>query len=873
MSRRVTDTIAANGLCIGCGACAAACPRDRLYTDWDDSGCYIVRSREDSCDSNCGLCLKVCPFADGNPDEDTLSAELFTGTSHQDLLGRFRSCWVGHSNRGDQRPNGASGGVATWFLTELLRQDKVDRVVCVARHPGPRPLFTYTICQTPEQVEDCSRSAYYPVEMSAVIEEVLRTDARYAFVCLPCFAKALRLMMRSMPRLRERIICIAGLVCGQSASAFFADYCAALAGPALGPPSGVTFRTKDPRFPATELGTECAWETSQGTVVKQVMWSQGVGEAWGLGWFTPNPCLYCDDVFAETADVTFMDAWLPEYEQDYRGTSLIVVRSEAAAEIVRSGVQAGTLDAKPAAPGSVIASQQSVVTHKRDALAHRLWVAQQGNTTVPSKRVGAKPAQNQESGARWEARIKASRHGRSLWAEVRSAPEFRRRMATITGWPPARDQAPQTETPVFRAVRSFETAAARARARTRKAPAFLLAGNGPYSNRGCEAIVRGSVELLSERFSGASYILSSFGLSRFDDACGEKDSRIIHNPHRDCLSLRKYSPEWWMWRCAYGRSKEYLLRRRFGAQLRSALRSDAALMLGGDNYTLDYEVPTVYVELNRALLSTGIPVVLWGASVGPFTTHPEFEDLMREHLRQITLIMARESETVAYLRSIGVEDNVRAVADPAFVMTPSEPSLPDDLAEFVERRPLGLNLSALAGNYGSARGTRWTDTARSCVQALLDSGLGPVLLVPHVTIDAADGNDHAFLVSATEGIQDDRLRILPPVLNAQEYKWAISKTRAFAGTRMHSTVAALSTCVPTLSLGYSMKSRGINKDVFGHTEWLLPVEQIGPDVLLSKFRALIERQEEVRCQLAQVIPGVQERARAAADYLAPLVGR
>lgn len=873
MSGRTTELVAANDLCIGCGVCAAVCPRDRLSMEWSDDGCYIVKDREEPCDSDCGLCLRVCPFSDGNPDEQTLSADLFAGADQRDLLGHFRSCWVGYSNVGAQRESGASGGAMTWFLTELLRREQVDRVLCVAPHPGPRPLFAYSACHTPEEVESCSRSSYYPVEMSAVLREVMRTEARYAFVCLPCFAKALRLAMRQMPRLRERIVCIAGLVCGQGASAFFAEYCSALAGPALGPPSRITFRTKDPRFPASELGTDFKWDTGEGAVAKRVFWSQGVGEAWGLGWFSPNACLYCDDVFAETADLVCMDAWLPEYEHDHRGTSLIVVRSEMAESVIRSGVDSGALSAKPVSTDDVVQSQRSVVEHKRDALAHRLWIAQQDGVLVPKKRVEPAPAADEASRVRWEARLKAVKSGRALWSEVRSAPEFRRRMQEITGWPPAREHALPPKGFAARGLDGLRSVAARIRARSRKAPAFLLAGNGPYANRGCEAIVRGSVELLSQRFPDATYTLSSFGLSRFEDAGHEEDTRIVHHPHRDYAGMRKFSPEWWVWRCLYGRSEEFLLAKRFRAQFESALRSDAALLLGGDNYTLDYEVPTIYVELNRALLSTGIPVVLWGASVGPFTTNPEFEDLMRDHLREITLILARESETVSYLRSIGINENVRLVADPAFVMKPSEPNLPDDLARFIEHKPIGLNLSALAGHYGFAGGEQWTETARSCICALLDGGLGPVLLVPHVTIDVADGNDHAFLSRATEGIHDDRLRILPPTLRAQEYKWVISNTLAFAGTRMHSTVAALSTGVPTLSLGYSMKSRGINNDIFGHTEWLLPMEQMSPSALLGRLRALTERQDEVRCRLAEIIPEIQARARAAADYLAPLLGR
>jgi len=96
--------------------------------------------------------------------------------------------------------------------------------------------------------------------------------------------------------------------------------------------------------------------------------------------------------------------------------------------------------------------------------------------------------------------------------------------------------------------------------------------------------------------------------------------------------------------------------------------ADCAMLLGGDNYTMDYGRPDYMLEMTNVLLSTGKPVVLWGASVGPFTSDPEFELAMRDQLPKLSLILARETETLAYLKSIGVEDNVRLVADPAFLM-------------------------------------------------------------------------------------------------------------------------------------------------------------------------------------------------------------
>jgi hypothetical protein len=41
-------------------------------------------------------------------------------------------------------------------------------------------------------------------------------------------------------------------------------------------------------------------------------------------------------------------------------------------------------------------------------------------------------------------------------------------------------------------------------------PTFLLAGNGPYVNRGCEAIVRGTTKILREVYKDPKFVCLSF---------------------------------------------------------------------------------------------------------------------------------------------------------------------------------------------------------------------------------------------------------------------------------------------------------------------------------------------------------------------------
>ena len=102
-----------------------------------------------------------------------------------------------------------------------------------------------------------------------------------------------------------------------------------------------------------------------------------------------------------------------------------------------------------------------------------------------------------------------------------------------------------------------------------------------------------------------------------------------------------------------------------------------------------------------------------------------------------------------------------------------------------------------------------------------------------------------------------------------ELKYLISNCRFFLGARTHATIAAYSTGVPTLVLGYSVKSRGIARDLFGTEEgYVLPVQKLTrPEELTKAFLRLMDQEEQIRSHLAAILPGYKERAASAAAML------
>ena len=97
----------------------------------------------------------------------------------------------------------------------------------------------------------------------------------------------------------------------------------------------------------------------------------------------------------------------------------------------------------------------------------------------------------------------------------------------------------------------------------------------------------------------------------------------------------------------------------------------------------------------------------------------------------------------------------------------------------------------------------------------------------------------------------------------------ISNCRMFIGARTHATIAAYSTKVPTLVLGYSVKSRGIAKDLFGTDEkYVLPVSDLkSDDYLVNGFKWLAENEEKIKNTLEDKMPNYIEQIKSIKEII------
>ena len=378
---------------------------------------------------------------------------------------------------------------------------------------------------------------------------------------------------------------------------------------------------------------------------------------------------------------------------------------------------------------------------------------------------------------------------------------------------------------------------------------------GSY-NHGCEALVRTVSESVKTVFPDSTIYLSSFNPSEDINADIPTVNKVVKNKHW----CRRLSIGWFLNRFCKKALNFKILRNHFGVftkNVKLAKDMDCCIAIGGDNYC--YNKGKSDWATNLLMRKKCPKMILWGCSVEP----DELPGELAEHLSLFDAITVRESISYEAFVKCGLGDKAHLVADPAFLLEPDEVMLPEG---FEEGKLVGINLSPFILNYTEER-EKVVESIYALVDYILETTNMNIVLIPHVRI--ASGDDMDTLRPIYEKYRDSgRVMLLDDYsLSCRQLKGYISKCRFFIGARTHSIIAAYSTCVPALALGYSVKAKGIARDIFGSEDNLvLPVQTFNdPAATVRGFDYLVVHEEGIRQKLQDVMPDYKEKAKRSGE--------
>jgi polysaccharide pyruvyl transferase WcaK-like protein len=347
--------------------------------------------------------------------------------------------------------------------------------------------------------------------------------------------------------------------------------------------------------------------------------------------------------------------------------------------------------------------------------------------------------------------------------------------------------------------------------------------------------------------------------------------------------------------CGFRRSKRYyrhesMLNVRLSARLgglrnhtaQAIRRADAVLdVSGGDSFSDIYgrarfettaQAKEIALEQNESL-------VLLPQTYGPFAG-----DAARRRataiLRSASAAWARDADSYGVLCDLLGDDHDpdrhRLGVDLAFALEPSPvPGLDiDDLFRDRVGSLAGVNVSGLLFDQptaGAQFGFRldYDPTALGLVERLIDDG-ARVLLTPHVhspgDLSQSDRRASSSLLERLDPARRERVALLPAGLNAGETKWAIASCDWFCGTRMHSTIAALSSLVPAAAIAYSAKTAGVFAEC-GQRDQVFDARALSTAETVEALEHAWRRRDLTRDELRAEGPETVRRARGQWDEI------
>lgn len=401
---------------------------------------------------------------------------------------------------------------------------------------------------------------------------------------------------------------------------------------------------------------------------------------------------------------------------------------------------------------------------------------------------------------------------------------------------------------------------------------IVITGITSFRNHGVEALVTTTIEQLRTRLSGAEFLvldrMPEFDSSRIKTADVkfklDETVRPLYSTklRRTLLQLSDHVEA---------------LGREYQATIRDLEKADAVVASGGDVFGSEYGHRSLlsHLEPLKIAAKAGVPVFIHAQSIGPFKT-TEDADAFVGLAKQATHITVRERMTYDYVtgKLKLPKDRVTFTADPAFLLSRTEAPWREHFGFSAKRPMIALSTSQAICNWMASDYETHFKVWCSTIEWLrreLDAGL---VLIPHVQELSTKNDDRILATDLARHFNFDRnIQIAGGDFSASDFKGIIGQCDLVVAERMHAAIAGLSSSVPTVVIGYSVKGEGILSDLLDtdtvRQSVLIPLKDfLDEKTAKSRIENAWKNREKISARLKAQLPEVKQRSGLSFDIIA-----
>lgn len=264
-------------------------------------------------------------------------------------------------------------------------------------------------------------------------------------------------------------------------------------------------------------------------------------------------------------------------------------------------------------------------------------------------------------------------------------------------------------------------------------------------------------------------------------------------------------------------------------------------MSGGDSFSDIYGLKRMIKEsiYKNIAIKNKIPIILGPQTYGPY--NKKFSKVLAKNIfRNATMVFSRDEDSVELVKQIS---NIEPI-----VSTDLALRLPFTKNNSLSGKNIGINVSALMwyDGYGSNNKFGINLDYREYIEKIINfikfNTEYNIYLISHVNANSIEKEDDYILCS--ELAKKYKINLAPKFSDPIEAKSFISGLDLLIGSRMHATIAAFSSEVPTIPVAYSKKFEGLYKSL--NYNYYIDAKTEDTDKALEKTIAAIKNIEDLK---------------------------